>query len=245
MQIAICDDERQEREAVRAALTAAAGELSLDLRTDAYSSGEALIQAVEEGEQPDLAILDVYMEGMSGLDTALRLRELLPGMPLSFLTVSRDFAVDAFAIEALHYMIKPVTEESAADLLRRMLARADSSPRCLVLTNRGRKRRFPLERLRYLLSADKGVELYLPGRREWFPCPFRQAAEQLEGEPDFLRVSRGCIVNLNDVLYLGRSSFHLKGGETLAVSRRERPAVQDRYNDYLFRKLDRTGEAGL
>lgn len=183
MRIAICDDERQEREAVAAALTAAAGELSLPLRADAYSSGEALIRAVEEGEQPDLAILDVYMEGMSGLDTARRLRELLPGVPLAFLTVSRDFAVDAFAMEALHYMIKPVTDEAAA--------------------------------------------------------------EQLEGEPDFLRVSRGCIVNLNDVLYLGRSGFHLKGGETLAVSRRERPAVQERYNDYLFRKLDQAGEAGL
>lgn len=145
--------------------------------------------------------------------------------------------MDAFAIEALHYMLKPVTNESAADLLRRLLVRTDPSPRCLVLTDRREKRRFPLEQLRYLLSADKGVELYFPGRREWFPCPFRQAAEQLEGEPDFLRVSRGCIVNLTEVLYLGRSGFHLKGGEALPVSRRERPAVQKCYNDYLFRKL--------
>ena len=190
MRIVICDDDRQEREAVAAALTNAAGELSLTLRADAYSSGEALIRAVEEGEQPDLAVLDVYMEGMSGLDTARRLRELLPGVPLAFLTVSRDFAVDAFAMEALHYMIKPVTDEAAAELLRRLIARTDPSPRCLVLTDRRRKRRFPLERLRYLLSADKGVELYFPGRRE-------------------------------------------------------RPAVQECYNDYLFRKLDQAGEAGL
>lgn len=185
------------------------------------------------------------MEGMSGLDAARRLRELLPGMPLAFLTASRDFAVDAFAIEALHYIIKPLTDESAANLLRRLLDRKDQTPRCLVLTDRRKKRQFPLEQLRYLLSADKGVELYLPGRREWFPCPFRQAAEQLEGEPDFLRISRGCIVNLNEVLYLGRNGFRMKSGEALAVSRRERPAVQERYNDYLFRKLDRAGEADL
>lgn len=244
MQIVICDDQPQELDAAGKALASAAGELSLDLRVDAYSSGEDLVRAVEDGQRPDLAILDVYMGGMSGMDAARRIRAAWPGLPLAFLTVSREFAVDAFAMEALHYLIKPVTAQSAEELLRRLLARADQASRCLVLTDRRKKRRFPLEQLRYLLSADKGVELYLPGRREWFPCPFRQAAEQLEGEPDFLRVSRGCIVNLNDVLCLGRSGFHLKGGEILAVSRRERPAAQDRYNDYLFRKLDQAGGAG-
>ena len=243
MRIAICDDERRELEALSAVLASAAGQLSLELRADAYSSGEALVQAVENGARPDLAILDVYMEGMSGMDAARRLRKVLPGLPLAFLTVSRDFAVDAFAIEALHYIVKPVSEEAAENLLRRLLARIKREPRCLVLSDKRKKRQFPLERLRYLLSADKGVELYFPNRREWFPCPFRQAAEQLEGEPDFLRISRGCIINLNEVLYLGRSGFHLKGGEALAVSRRERSAVQDRYNEYLFQKLDHTGGA--
>ena len=245
MQIAICDDDCRELEAFRAALASASAKLSVSARMCAYPSGEALVQAVEGGERPDLAILDVYMGGMSGIDAARRLREALPGLPLAFLTVSRDFAVDAFALEALHYILKPVTPEAAEGLLRRLLSRTAPEPRCLLLADRRNKRRFPLEQLRYLLSADKGVELYLQGRREWFPCPFRQAAEQLEDEPDFLRVSRGCIISLNEVLYLGRSGFHLKGGEVLAVSRRERPAVQERYNDYLFRKLDRDGEEGL
>lgn len=242
MLIAICDDERRELERLTAVLTDAGEALDLPVRVAAYASGEDLSAAVEAGERPDMAILDVYLAGISGVETARRLRRTLPQLPLAFLTASRDFALDAFAVDALHYLIKPVTGEGAEELLRRLLSRRGMAARSLALSNRKERRRYPLGRLRYLLSRDKGVELYLSGGREWFPCAFRQAAEQLSGQPDFLQISRGCIVNLNDVLYLGRTSFHMKEGESLPVSRRERPAVQERYNDFLFRRMDQAGE---
>lgn len=94
------------------------------------------------------------------------------------------------------------------------------------------------------MSQDKGVDIHLQTQpqRKWMPCPFREVIDQLDQDLDFLQISRSCIVNLNDVLYLGSSSFHMKHGESLPISRRERQEVQDRYNDFLFRKMTQVKE---
>ena len=86
-------------------------------------------------------ILDIYMKGLNGMETARRMRQAMPGLPLAFLTSSRDFAVDAFALEALHYLVKPLTVESAQELLRRLRTPNFEVSRCLQLTGRGESRR--------------------------------------------------------------------------------------------------------
>ncbi len=245
MLIAICDDEQRELEAIEAALTAAAVELSADIEIAAYSSGAALIEAVESGSQPALAVWDIYMGEENGMKTAGVLRGLIPGLPCAFLTTSRDFAVEAFSLDALHYIMKPVTVEKLKELLERFFTHVERPPRCLTLSDQQGERQVPLEQIRYLLSQDRGIEIYLQTGRKWFPCLFRQAAERLADEADFVQISRSCIVNLNEVLHLGNADCHLKNGEALPISRRERQTVLTRYNDFAFRGMNRAKEAGL
>ena len=119
MLIAICDDETWELEAIKTALTTAALELSAGIEIAAYPSGLALAEAVRDGLRPALAVLDIYMGQENGVETAGVLRRLLPGLPCAFLTTSRDFAVEAFSLDALHYIMKPVTVEKLKELLKR------------------------------------------------------------------------------------------------------------------------------
>ncbi len=245
MLITICDDERREREAIEAALTAAALELSADIEIAAYPSGTALAEAVERGMRPALAILDIYMGEENGVKTAGVLRGLIPGLSCTFLTTSREYAVEAFSLDALHYIMKPVTVEKSKELLKRFFTHVERPPRCLTLPDQQGERQVPLEQICYLLSRDRGIEIHLQTGREWFPCPFRQAAEQLADEADFVQISRSCIVDLNEVLHLGSANCHLKNGEVLPISRRERQTVQKRYNDFVFRGMNRAKEAGL
>lgn len=193
MLIALCDDEPQELSAIEAALAAAASELSAGVEVKAYPSGAALAEAADAGLCPDLAVLDIYMEGLDGMETARRLRRTHPSLPLAFLTTSRDFAVDAFELEALHYILKPVTVEKAKELLQRLFALTQRPRLCLELSGRRQDYRFPLEHIQYILSRDKGTEVHLldPPRREWADCPFREALEQLSGNPDFLLIAGG------------------------------------------------------
>lgn len=245
MLIAICDDEQRELEAIDAALTAAALELSADIEIAAYPSGAALVEAVEGGVRPALAVLNIYMGEENGVKTAGVLCGLIPGLPCAFLTTSRDFAVEAFSLDALHYIMKPVTVEKLKELLERFFTHVERPPRCLALPDQQGERQVPLEQICYLLGQDRGIEIHLQTGREWFPCLFRQAAEQLVDEADFVQISRSCFVNLNEVLHLGNANCHLKNGEALPISRRERQTVQTRYNDFAFRRMNWAKEAGL
>lgn len=245
MLIAICDDGQRELEAIEAALTAAALELSAGIEIAPYPSGAALVEAVKSGARPALAILDIYMGEENGVKTAGVLRGLIPGLPCAFLTTSRDFAVEAFSLDALHYIMKPVTVEKLKELLGRFFTHIERPPSYLTLTDGQEERRFPLEQIQYLVSLNKGIELHLSSGREWMFCPIRQAAEQLADDPSFVQISRGCIVNLNAVLYLGSSNCHMKSGEDLPVSRRARRNVQSQWNDFIFRRMSQAEEVGL
>ncbi len=240
MRIAICDDEQRELEEISRVFSEAARALSTELSITACTSGQALAESVEAGFRPDLILLDVYMEGLGGIETARRLRRAQPGLPLAFLTASREFAVDAFELQALHYIIKPVTVEKAKTLLERLFAQTGRQKPCLELTDRRKEYRFPLESLQYVMSRDKGVEIHLESspQHSWVACPFREVIGQLGNDPDFLQISRGCVVRLGAVRYIGHGDCHMKNGQCLPIGRREQREVQNRYQDYLFQKMN-------
>lgn len=246
MLIYICDDQQEEVSALQLCLTKAAAELSIDCTIKACFSGETLINTVEKGTLPTLVVLDVYMEGISGIETGRQLRSLHPDLPLAFLTTSRDFAVDAFELNALHYIVKPVTEEMARALLERLPTRPESSVKMLELPLRDGTVQFPVAEISKIISKSRGVEIHFLARgAAWLPCQFREVEAQLSEDLDFLLLSRGCIVNLNHVRGIDFDTCCLKNGEQLPVSRRERLNVQHRYSDFLFRRLDRMKGAGL
>lgn len=247
MLIAICDDEPQELEAVKTALLLAAENLFVAVKITGYTAGETLLQSVENGLRPDFVILDIYMDAMDGITTARRLQERIPGLPLAFLTASRDHAIDAFELCALHYLLKPITEEKVQALLYRFLTQVPQDPPALVLSAGRKEYRFPICRIQYLESQDRGTVLHLEGqlRSQWMACPFQRATEQLAENPDFLKISRGCMVHLNAVQYIGRESCHMKNGESLTISRRKRQTVESRYHDFLFRKMSQMQECTI
>ena len=243
MLLAICDDEPAELETIKEIFSQAAAERHTDIQISAYPSGGALLNAVEAGARPALTLLDIYMTGGDGLETAHRLRELLPEAAIAFLTASREHAVDAFELEALHYLLKPVTPEKAQALLSRFLGR---QPEYGLTLTYGQER-IHAGTIRYLTSLNRGTMFYLTGQSHgrWLSCTFREEVEQLAGNPDFLQISRGCIVNLNAVQYIGHENCHMKNGEPLPVSRRARQEVRNRYNDFLFRKMNQAKEGLL
>lgn len=79
--------------------------------------------------KPDAAFLDINMGQMDGLVLAKRLRELCPGCAVVFVTGYSEYAVDAFALRADGYLLKPATEEDVRSELEFILSkRSMSSP---------------------------------------------------------------------------------------------------------------------
>lgn len=113
MRVVVVDDEPLAREGVRARLAAHA---DLYWVGEAGDGDEAL--RVMEALKPDLVFMDVQMPGISGIDV---LRHMEPGRrPLAILlTAYEQFAVDAFALHALDYLLKPIDDQRFREALDR------------------------------------------------------------------------------------------------------------------------------
>lgn len=203
-----------------------------DIKIAVHSSDKSLLEAVQDG-----------------IETARCLREFLPKVSVSFLTTSRKHAIDAFELDALHYFVKPVTLEKIRILLDRFLARdlqASQLSPILTLICGQEKHRFPVNQIRYIISRDRSIMLYLPKQKRiyWLSCLLRQAIERLAENPDFLQISPTCMINLNAVLYIGRENCHMKDGTCLSISRRERQTVQNCYQTWRKAPSFRYGDKG-
>ena len=112
MRIAVCDDIPKELEKILTALGVyekAHPELCFEI--DEYSTAMEILDAVEKGKGYDIAFLDICMPEILGTDIAGEMLSRSPDMGIIFLTVSGEYAVEAFAMNATHYLLKPFSQD--------------------------------------------------------------------------------------------------------------------------------------
>lgn len=111
LRIAIVDDLPQDAERLQQALTAE-GQTNI-IR---YESGDALLSAISP-EQLDALFLDICMEGTNGIDTARKLREQAPTLPIVFVTSSKEYVWQSFPVHPFDYLLKPFEQARIRQLL--------------------------------------------------------------------------------------------------------------------------------
>ncbi len=103
-----------------------------------YTSAEPLLLDMENGQkQFDIFLLDIYLPGQNGVDTARRIRGLDKNALLVFLTSSEDFYREAFDLYAFHYLIKPIHLDSLTEVLTRAADHISAPEESLHIMSRG------------------------------------------------------------------------------------------------------------
>lgn len=114
--IAICEDDRKERQELLMFVREAQKQLSFEMDIETFRNGEELLASMRAGKKYELLLLDILMDGMNGIETAREARWLQPGFFLAFITSSREFGAEAFEMDAVHYLVKPVHMDSLLEL---------------------------------------------------------------------------------------------------------------------------------
>jgi two-component system, LytTR family, response regulator len=243
VRVLVADDEAPARRKLRSHL---AGRTAVEVAGEA-ADGLQTVEAIRS-LHPDLVFLDIQMPGLSGFEVIETVG--VDAMPaVVFVTAYDEFAVEAFEVQAVDYLLKPYSKERFEKALDRALhaleRREDSREAISSVLDRVLAGRRPLRRLvvrsgeRLLLvpladvlhlSADGNyVKVHTPGGVHLL----RDTLTALEGRLDperFARIHRGEIVNLDAVKEI-QPYFHgdlvviLKNGEHLRLSRRYRDRV--------------------
>ena len=112
MRILACDDERIPLELLTEAIREARPEAELIGFSD-----PAELLAFAEHSRADVAFLDIQMYGITGLELAKRLKDLMPDINIVFVTGYSQYAGEAFHLRASGYVMKPTTKEMIEDEL--------------------------------------------------------------------------------------------------------------------------------
>lgn len=122
MRIAIVDDLAAERTLMKERLVRQLGLRGAQAEILEFDSGEAFL-AARQKQRFTAVFLDIYMPGRSGMDVARELRKKDADCILVFTTTSTDHALEGFQVRALHYLVKPFSENELSGLLDEMLKR--------------------------------------------------------------------------------------------------------------------------
>ena len=111
LRIAICDDEKKYIEKISDLVKVYAEKNSVEIDICAFEKSFDLLDSIEAGELYDAYLLDIYMPGVSGISVAEELRARHATAPIIFLTSSPDHAIEAYEVRAVHYLLKPLSED--------------------------------------------------------------------------------------------------------------------------------------
>ncbi len=240
LRVLIVDDEALARARLRTLL----GDCSQPAVTVGGEAANAM-QAIEllTRESFDAALLDVRMPGPDGLSLAQTLRGLPNAPAVVFVTAHAENAVTDFELDAVDYLTKPVRLErlqAALQKVERNIQAGRSSPAdqpqdMLIIQDRGRTERVPLNEVLYLKAELKYITVRTSGKSYILDGSLSELEEKYAAQ--FVRVHRNALVARRAVRALEKHfdpeegegwAVRLNGiDELLAVSRRQLAAVRE------------------
>ena len=221
LKIAICDDEQLYLDKTCAMLEQYAAQHAVEIAAEAFSSSSALLDRIEAGERYAVYLLDIYMPGVSGMSVATELRSRGVCSPIIFLTSSTEHAVEAFGVDATHYLLKPYKQQNFFAAMDKAVQNIAVSPEeSIVLKIGGEYQSIWIPHILYCESADNYQRLWMKDGSELL---VRMTASELydllENFGCFHRCGRAYILNLNHVTKVTANSAVLKIGAELPLPR--------------------------
>lgn len=214
---AVCDDNPADADYVARLIGEWNKAARLPLKIGQYSSAEAFLFAYEEDNSFDVLFLDIEMGKMSGVELAKRLRQAGAGLQIVFITGYMEYIAEGYDVEALHYLIKPVTCGKLGAVLDRAVERLKMRENTLTLALADGVARLSLYEIRYLEVRKNYVTIHA-GEEYSVKRTLNELAEGLD--ESFYRIHRSYIVNLRFVKRISRAEVILKDGTALPLSRK-------------------------
>lgn len=234
LQIAICDDLEEERVILSRMLRNYARRQGLSLQVHFFVSGEELLQSVRRVNACQVLFLDIYMPGISGVETARRLRAAGYGASIVFATTSTDHGVDSFEVRASDYLVKPFRQEEVDRALDWCLEHMPEPLRSLSVYAEGETQEFPLASVLYIEVL--GHQSHIHTLRQ--TVVVRKSLDDLEravDSPDFFRCHRSFLVNLNHAERIESSDFLMSDGARIPISSANLPRARNIFTDWIYR----------
>ena len=230
IRVAIVEDDSRYREEMTAYLHRFSQESGHKFHITPFSDGKEI--TANYSASWDLILMDIEMDGMDGMSAAEAIRQQDQEVVIIFITNMPQYAMKGYTVDALDYVLKPVSYYAFSQRIDRALQRMKRrSKRYIAITHSGGMTKLDVSSITFVEVQDHDM-VYHTVHESYMAKGTLSEAEKLLDDRKFFRCNKGYLVNLEYVQSI-RNFDVLVGDTWLQVSRPKKKALLDALNDYI------------
>ncbi len=230
IRIATVEDDGRDREALITHLHRYEKENSLKFSITEFQDGEDII--TNYAAEYDLILMDIEMTFLNGMKTAEKIRELDTDVVIIFITNAPQYAIQGYKVNALDYMLKPISYFSFSETMNRALRKVKIREKeYIAISMKGGKMKLDVSKICYVEVQDHLLFYHTTDGSFSTKGTMRDVDGQLDPKR-FFRCNRCYLVNLEYVENYQGSDISVNG-TVIQVSRSRRKPFLDVLNEYL------------
>lgn len=230
-QIGICDDEEYQIKLNGLYLKELATQNNWDMEYHGFKKGSNVLKYMEK-KPLDILFLDIDLGEESGIRMAAQLAARYPKLVVIFVTGHREFAGEAFEVEAMGYLVKPYDIKKMERILRKALLQVTAlnnygESKEIVITDENLKKKISIEEIKYI-QRQLSKSVICTDKRSYNVYETITSLCERLGD-GFLRVNQGEVVAIREIAEIKGNTVVLKNEMEMAIGRTYRKEVLDTY----------------
>lgn len=182
-----------------------------------YTDGNLIVG--DYHSQFDIILMDIEMQYMDGMSAAEAIRRVDKEVVIIFITYTPQYAIRGYAVEALDYIVKPISYFAFSQRLARAIIRMKKrEQKSVIISVKGGVVRLPINSIYYIESQGHDI-IYHTSSGDYVTSGTLKDAEEALASLHFFRGSKWYLINLSQVEGLEESAAKLKGGSSVVLSR--------------------------
>jgi two-component system LytT family response regulator len=238
--ILVCDNDSEDLQQIRVCLNRYAEENTERECAVFYQQNAIDVRdRIGRGERYDIYLLDIVMPALSGIDLAKEIRLVQPDASIIFITMSREFALDAYGLQAMSYLLKPVAYSELKRALEAAFILCEHARRSVVSIKGkdGNIRSVTAADIMYVENDRRSPVYHLvTGEKITGPLvrgTFEEAVGAVLNESAFVQPHKSFIINMKYIHSLSADMITLDDGTEVPVSQKNSASTRKSYLDYL------------
>ncbi len=235
MKIVVCDDCVEDLQYIESLLEKYKAAYSgAGFTVEKYLDAAILYDRILEGEQAEIYILDMIMAKRTGIDLGSLIRKEGRDSVIIYITSSDDYAMEAYGVHAVRYLLKPVSEESFFEAVdsARTSVRGQRRLMFMVKTKTGTVG-VPYSEIEYIENYSRTLSVCLINgeclRSIFIRRSFDEEIRELAEDKNFLQVHKSFLINMEHVKKLEQGEIVMDSGKHIPVSKMRAADVKKAY----------------
>ncbi|MBC8630131.1 response regulator transcription factor [[Eubacterium] tenue] len=230
LKIAVCEDEKKQRELIKDYLTKILNEINISYEINTFNSGEELFNNYPK--DIDIFLLDILMDKINGMDTARKIREKDNKAEIIFITSLIEYALEGYEVRAYRYLIKPVKYENLKKNIINCKKEIDIKNKYIIVKEQGNQIKLDINEITYVEVQKETITIHTLNE------VYKTNGTMINIEKDidcdrFFRCHKSFLVNLEHIKSIKQYTAILENSEEVPISRYRFKDTKDKFFDLI------------